>query len=119
MNGIDRFREQRRDLHYRKNVGRGVVFLVGGMLCAGLFLSILGTANFASATAIADAILTRLLEDPSPCVIKGEVTITNQRIFHPPSSPYYDQIAISTRRGERWFCTEEDARQAGWQPFGR
>jgi len=32
-----------------------------------------------------------------------------------PGSDAYERTGISTSRGERWFCTEEEARKAGWR----
>ena len=40
----------------------------------------------------------------------------NGRIYHLPGSPAYGPTRIDERRGERWFCTEDEARAAGWRP---
>lgn len=54
---------------------------------------------------------------PSPnCRIKGNVNQAGERIYHQPSSPDYDRIVMRLDRGKRWFCTEEEARAAGWRP---
>ena len=37
------------------------------------------------------------------------------RIYHVPGGCYYDQTPINTSKGERWFCTENEARAAGWR----
>lgn len=52
---------------------------------------------------------------PSGCVIKGNVT-NKGRIYHMPWSRFYDSVHIDPSRGERWFCSEEEARAAGWRP---
>lgn len=50
------------------------------------------------------------------CNIKGNVSYNNgQRIYHLPGQEYYDKTVIDPRKGERWFCSEEEARQAGWR----
>lgn len=50
------------------------------------------------------------------CDIKGNVSIdTGERIYHVPGQEYYDETRIRTEYGERWFCTEADARKAGWR----
>ena len=49
------------------------------------------------------------------CVIKGNINSRGERIYHTPSSPWYSQTRISPLRGERWFCSEEEARAAGWR----
>jgi endonuclease YncB( thermonuclease family) len=50
----------------------------------------------------------------SGCLIKGNVS-SNGRIYHMPGQKHYAQTRISTARGERWFCTEAEARAAGWR----
>lgn len=50
------------------------------------------------------------------CWIKGNVSIeTGERIYHVPGQKYYLQTRVSPRYGERWFCSEADARAAGWR----
>jgi endonuclease YncB( thermonuclease family) len=51
------------------------------------------------------------------CAIKGNVS-DNGRIYHMPGSRSYDRTRISPARGERWFCSEAEARAAGWRPAG-
>ena len=50
------------------------------------------------------------------CKIKGNVSIdTGERIYHVPGQRYYQQTRINPRHGERWFCSEAEARAAGWR----
>jgi hypothetical protein len=49
------------------------------------------------------------------CVIKGNVNTQGERIYHMPGQKYYDETRISASHGERWFCSEEEARSAGWR----
>jgi len=50
------------------------------------------------------------------CVIKGNISFsTGEKIYHMPSQEYYDKTAIDESKGERWFCTEEEALKAGWR----
>ncbi len=51
---------------------------------------------------------------PGDCTIKGNIS-ANGRIYHLPGQRDYDRTQIDTTRGERWFCTEEQARTAGWR----
>ena len=51
------------------------------------------------------------------CLIKGNIS-ENGRIYHVPGSRYYERTKIDEAKGERWFCTEEEARAAGWRPPG-
>jgi len=56
----------------------------------------------------------------SGCDIKGNVSIdTGERIYHMPGQKFYDDTKISTEWGERWFCSEDDARKAGWRKSKR
>ena len=36
-------------------------------------------------------------------------------MYHAPGSPWYERTEIDTDAGERWFCTEEEALEAGWR----
>jgi endonuclease YncB( thermonuclease family) len=49
------------------------------------------------------------------CNIKGNISNKGERIYHVPGQEFYNRTRISTGRGERWFCSEEEARQAGWR----
>jgi len=50
------------------------------------------------------------------CNIKGNVSIgSGERIYHMPGQEYYDKTKISAQYGERWFCSEAEARAAGWR----
>jgi hypothetical protein len=49
------------------------------------------------------------------CTIKGNIS-ANGRIYHTPASPNYTATRIDPSRGERWFCSEAEARAAGWRP---
>ena len=49
------------------------------------------------------------------CKIKGNINSSGERIYHTPSSPSYGDTRITESNGERWFCTEAEARAAGWR----
>ena len=51
---------------------------------------------------------------PGGCAIKGNVSASGRRLYHVPGGRDYDATRIDTDRGERWFCTEAEARAAGW-----
>ena len=54
------------------------------------------------------------------CVIKGNISLrTGERIYHVPGGDYYDKTEISPEKGERWFCTEEEAVENGWRKSKR
>jgi endonuclease YncB( thermonuclease family) len=50
---------------------------------------------------------------PGSCPIKGQIT-SGKRVYLLPWSPAYERARINARRGERWFCSEEEAQSAGW-----
>ena len=49
-----------------------------------------------------------------PCLIKGNISKSG-RIYHVPGSRWYEKTKIDARAGERWFCSEDEARAAGWR----
>jgi endonuclease YncB( thermonuclease family) len=54
-------------------------------------------------------------EPPGDCAIKGNINRDGERIYHVPGGRDYDRTRISPEKGERWFCTEAEAREAGWR----
>ena len=52
---------------------------------------------------------------PAGCAIKGNIT-RNGRIYHMPWGPWYGRTRIEPAKGERWFCDERQALNAGWRP---
>ncbi|MFZ5961312.1 hypothetical protein ACOXXX_00030 [Thalassococcus sp. BH17M4-6] len=52
----------------------------------------------------------------SKCRIKGNVSRSSgDRIYHMVGQEFYNQTRIDLLEGERWFCTEAEARAAGWR----
>jgi endonuclease YncB( thermonuclease family) len=66
---------------------------------------------------------TRLVQpaanEPGDCRIKGNVNRDGARIYHVPGGRWYERTKISEAKGERWFCSEAEARAAGWRPAGQ
>jgi len=59
---------------------------------------------------------------PSPsaeCRIKGNISSKGERIYHTLGGHWYEQTRIDPGKGERWFCSEDEARSAGWRPSRR
>jgi endonuclease YncB( thermonuclease family) len=55
-------------------------------------------------------------EAPEGCPIKGNINRDGERIYYTPwGSQYYDKTKISLDKGERWFCSEREALDAGWR----
>lgn len=83
-------------------------------LGAGLLLAI-GYSLYGSGDSAAP-----LLSVATGCNIKGNVSIeTGERIYHTPGQEFYPQTVISPNYGERWFCSESEAREAGWRKSKR
>lgn len=59
-----------------------------------------------------------LAEPEDGCRIKGNIS-DGGRIYHRPGQDYYAATGIDPARGERWFCSEADARAAGWRAARR
>ena len=55
-----------------------------------------------------------LQEAPKGCPIKGNIS-DNGHIYHAPWSPWYAKTKVSENKGERWFCSEREALDAGWR----
>ena len=51
-------------------------------------------------------------------MIKGNIS-GNGRIYHMPGQYDYARTRINTGKGERWFCSEAEARAAGWRAAKR
>lgn len=50
------------------------------------------------------------------CDIKGNISMNSgERIYHVPGQEYYSATRVSPQHGERWFCSEAEARKAGWR----
>lgn len=57
---------------------------------------------------------------PNGCAIKGKINRqTGERIFHMPWMSGYAQMKVDEGRGERWFCSDKEAADAGWRPSKR
>ncbi len=56
-------------------------------------------------------------EDMKPnCPIKGNINRKGVKIYHTPwGSRDYKRTRINVQKGERWFCSESEAVDAGWR----
>lgn len=55
----------------------------------------------------------------SSCVIKGNISSKGEKIYHHPGQRHYEETRISPTKGEAWFCTEADAKAAGFRAARR
>lgn len=49
------------------------------------------------------------------CSIKGNISAQGEKIYHLPPCEYYSRTVITESKGERWFCSEDEAQTAGWR----
>lgn len=57
----------------------------------------------------------RMPPDPN-CRIKGNISSrSNEKIYHVPGQRFYERTGIRRENDERWFCTQAEARAAGWR----
>jgi micrococcal nuclease len=54
-------------------------------------------------------------EASGECNIKGNISTSNEKIYHMSGCGSYAKTTIDESRGERWFCTEAEAQAAGWR----
>lgn len=54
------------------------------------------------------------MPNENDCDIKGNINRSGNKIYHMPGSPSYDQT-----NPEQWFCTEQEAQDAGFRKAGR
>lgn len=51
--------------------------------------------------------------------IKGNVSYkSSEKIYHVPGSHSFDETVINSGYGEKMFCTEQDAQEAGFRKAG-
>ena len=59
--------------------------------------------------------LTNFGEAPDGCKIKGNINSKGDKIYHAPGTRSYGATKINESKGERWFCSEDEATTAGWR----
>jgi endonuclease YncB( thermonuclease family) len=56
---------------------------------------------------------------PQGCAIKGNISAKGAQIYHMPGQRHYAETQISNAKGEAFFCSEADARAAGFRAAKR
>ena len=51
----------------------------------------------------------------SACTIKGNINASGEKIYHLQGCGSYAKTTIDEIRGERWFCSEQEAQSSGWR----
>ena len=59
------------------------------------------------------------LNTSGDCNIKGNISSNGEKIYHMPGQQFYDVTKIDLSKGERYFCSREEAEQAGFRPSQR
>ncbi len=49
------------------------------------------------------------------CTIKGNISSGKEKIYHLIGCKSYEKTVINESAGERWFCSEKEALDAGWR----
>lgn len=80
------------------------------------FVLAIGAAVVAAGVSIGDAVPGAVSLVGKSCKIKGNISPnTGEKIYHVPGQEYYSVTRIRDDNGERWFCSEAEARAAGWR----
>src|SRR5690606_3633650 len=53
------------------------------------------------------------------CNIKGNISSSGEKIYHMPGQQFYERTKIDPSKGEQYFCSREEAEQAGFRPSQR
>lgn len=82
-------------------------------------LGVGGIAWVANSSKDQPATVSAIQEDTAACdspMVKGNVSATSgEKIYHMPGDRFYEVTKIDSENGERWFCTPEEAEDAGWR----
>lgn len=49
------------------------------------------------------------------CDVKGNISTNGEKIYHMPGQKYYDKTVVDESRGEKYFCSEEEAQNSGFR----
>lgn len=94
-------REKRRAASGERRPGIPTRTVAAGLILAGLVLLALAIGMARAA---------------EPCAIKGNVSRSGAKIYHLPGMATYGSVLIDPDKGERMFCSEDEAVRAGWRP---
>ncbi len=88
------------------------LFILAGVLLAGCTETSTNTAPNTETKLNTE----QTIKTSSDCNIKGNISQnTGEKIYHVPGQQYYNATQIDASAGEKWFCTEGEARSAGWR----
>lgn len=76
------------------------------------------SCSTSSASSKAESSSGSAVSSKESCTIKGNVSATGEKIYHVKGCKSYDNTQIDTAAGERWFCSESEAKTSGWRKAG-
>ncbi len=76
---------------------------------------VLGNTSSMSSPQPVSSPATNTTTSSTGCLIKGNISSSKEKIYHLPGCGSYEKTAIDEAAGEHWFCTEQEAVQAGWR----
>lgn len=70
---------------------------------------------------IEPAVVPTATPEPTACepVVKGNISQDGRKLYHLPGMRNYQQVKIDEAKGERVFCDEQSAIDAGWSKAGQ
>ena len=76
-----------------------------------------GLWSFCGKTAItSQEVVSSDVKSSEDCLIKGNISFsTGEKIYHIPGCKSYEDTQINTSKGEKWFCSEQEAINASWR----
>ena len=60
-------------------------------------------------------IATQTSGNSNSCTIKGNINSKGEKIYHVIGCGSYNKTVINESQGEKWFCSEKEAVNAGWR----
>ena len=74
------------------------------------------TPTIASTLTPSQGVVSTDSQGSKDCLIKGNISFsTGEKIYHIPGCKSYEDTQINTSKGEKWFCSEQEALNAGWR----
>ncbi len=54
-------------------------------------------------------------QNSGQCTIKGNINSEDEKIYHTVGCQSYQKTVIDEAKGEKWFCSEQEALNSGWR----
>ena len=74
------------------------------------------TSNIVPTATPSQGVVSTDSQGSKDCLIKGNISFsTGEKIYHVPGCKSYEDTQINTSKGEKWFCSEQEAINASWR----